>query len=57
MKRNVAFLGDGFTALVRFFLSSFAIAAVQRFIFLALDFLSSLKIVERNRTADQNGAD
>ena len=57
MKRNVAFLGDGFTALVRFFLSSFAIAVVQRFIFYAFGFLASLKIVERNRTANQNGAD
>lgn len=60
MKRNVTFLGvlgDGFTALARFSWSVFAFAVVQRFIFLVLDFLSSLKIIERNRTANQNGAD
>ncbi len=57
MKRNVTFLGDGFTELARFFWSVLALAVVQRFIFLVLDFLSSLKFVERNRTANQNGAD
>ncbi len=57
MKRNVAFLGDGFTALARFFWSVFALLLLQRFIFYAFDFLSGLKIVERNRTANQNGAD
>lgn len=56
MKRNVTFLGDGFTALVSFFRSVFAPLFLQRFIFYAFDFLS-LKIVERNRTANQNGAD
>ena len=57
MKRNVAFLGDGFTALVSFFRRVFAPLFLQRFIFYAFSFLASLKIVERNRTANQNGAD
>ena len=57
MKRNITFRGDGFIALVRFFWSVFAFLFQQRFIFYAVDFLSGLEIVERNRTANQNGAD